>query len=176
MKIKFLSLLISLTVLFTAFVPFAGATSMRMSRIMLSAESFSDPSGVILGVSSKGEWGEYPENTIPAIIEAAETEIDFVAVDVKRTLDGQLILFSDDTTERMLDADEIFTVADTDYSVLSAYKLRNACGGSNEKVTDVKIPTLREAIDCARENDIPLMLRSNSALIPEITDLLKEKN
>ena len=176
MKLKIFSLIIAVTVLFTAFVPFAGATSLRMSRIMLSTESFSDPSGVILGVSSKGEWGEYPENTIPAIIKASETEIDFVAVDVKRTLDGQLILFSDDTTERMLDADEIFTVADTDYSVLSAYFLKNACGGSNEKVTDVKIPTLTEAIDCARENDIPLMLRTDSALIPEITDLLKEKN
>lgn len=166
----------TVTVLFTAFVPFASATSLSMSRISLSTESFSDPSGVILGVSSKGEWGEYPENTIPAIIKAAETEIDFVAVDVKRTLDGQLILFSDDTTERMLDADEVFTVADTDYSVLSAYKLRNACGGSNEKVTDIGIPTLSEAVDCASEYDIPLMLRCRASLIPEITALLKEKD
>lgn len=166
----------TVTVLFTAFVPFASATSLSMSRISLSTESFSDPSGVILGVSSKGEWGEYPENTLPAIIKAAETEIDFAAVDVKRTLDGQLILFSDDTTERMLDADEVFTVADTDYSVLSAYKLRNACGGSNEKVTDIGIPTLSEAVDCAREYDIPLMLRCKASLIPEITALLKEKD
>lgn len=166
----------TITVLFTAFVPFASATSLSMSRISLSTESFSDPSGVILGVSSKGEWGEYPENTLPAIIKAAETEIDFAAVDVKRTLDGQLILFSDDTTERMLDADEVFTVADTDYSVLSAYKLRNACGGSNEKVTDIGIPTLAEAVDCAREYDIPLMLRCRASLFPEITALLKEKD
>ncbi len=176
MKIKFFSLLISLTVLFTAFAPFADAMSLRMSRIMLSTESFSDPSGVILGVSSKGEWGEYPENTIPAIIEAAKTGIDFVAVDVKRTLDGQLILFSDDNTERMLDADEIFTVADTDYSVLSAYFLKNACGGSNEKVTDIKIPTLGEALVTAKENDIPLIIRCSASLIPEVTAVLKDKD
>ncbi len=176
MKLKILSLLITITLLLTVFVPFADATSLRMSRIMLSTESFSDPSGVILGVSSKGEWGQYPENTLPAIIEAAKTEIDFVAVDVKRTLDGQLILFSDDTTERMLDSEDIFTVADTDYSVLSVYNLRNACGGSNEKVTDIKIPTLSEALDTAKENDIPLIIRCSASLIPEVTAVLSDKD
>ena len=175
MKLKIFSLIISVTVLFAAFVPFAGATE-GAERITASMEAFSDPAGEVLGVSSKGEWGEYPENTLPAIEKAAGTEIDFVLVDVKRTVDGVIILFSDDTTERMLDSEDIFTVADTDYSVLSAYKLRNACGGSNEGVTDITIPTLSEAVDTARENDIPLMIRCASALIPEVTAVLTEKN
>jgi len=176
MKLKIFSLLITISLLLTVFVPFAAATSLRMSRIMFSMESFQEPSGVILGVSSKGEWGEYPENTIPAIIEAAKTDIDFVAVDVKRTRDGQIILFSDDTTERMLDSEDILTIADTDYSILSAYNLRSACGGSNERVTDIKIPTLGEAVDTARENDIPLMIRCTSSLIPEVTAILSGKD
>ncbi len=143
---------------------------------MFSMESFQEPSGVILGISSKGEWDNFPENSIPAIEEAAKTDIDFVAVDVKRTCDGVLILFSDDTTERMLDSGDILTIADTEYSILSSYPLRNACGGSNEKVTDIKIPTLTQAIDTARENDIPLMIRCASSLIPEVTAVLTEKD
>lgn len=175
MKTKIFSLLLAASVLFTAFIPLAGATE-GVSRIEASMDSFIDPAGEITGVSSKGEWGEFPENTLPAIEKAAQTEIDFVAVDVKRTADGELILFSDDTTERMLDSEDIFTVADTDYSVLSDYFLRNACGGSNEKVTDVKIPTLGEALDCAKENDIPLMIRCGASLIPGVTALLEEKD
>lgn len=143
---------------------------------MFSMESFQEPSGVILGVSSKGEWDNFPENTLPAIEEAAKTDIDFVAVDIKRTRDGELILFSDDTTERMLDSEDILTIADTDYSILSAYNLRSACGGSNEKVTDIKIPTLGEAVDTAKENDIPLIIRCKATLIPEVTAVLTEKD
>lgn len=146
------------------------------SRIKTSVESFLAPDGNIIGVSSKGEWGDYPENTTQAIAQAAKTEIDFVAVDVKRTRCGTLILFSDDTTQRMLDSDNVFTISDTDYSVLSAHKLRNACGGSNEKVTDIVIPTLAQAVDCAKENDIPLIIRANVSLIPEITALLNEND
>ena len=176
MKLKIFSLIISVTVLFSAFIPFASATVEPQDRISLSMDSFRDPEGGILGVSSKGEWGEYPENSLPAIEKAAQTDIDFVAVDVKRTVDGAIILFSDDTTERMLDSEDIFTVANTAYSVLSAYKLRNAAGGSNEGVTDITIPTLSEAVDTARENDIPLMIRCASALIPEVTAVLTEKD
>ncbi len=175
MKLKFFSLIISITILLTSFIPFAAAAEEEL-RIYASMESFIKPAGEILGVSSKGEWGEYPENTLKAIEAAAKTEIDFVAVDVKRTRDGQLILFSDDTTERMLDSEDIFVVADTAYSVLSAYNLRGASGGSNEKATKEKIPTLKEAIKTARKNDIPLMIRCKATLIPEITAVLTQED
>ncbi len=173
MKLKIFSIIVSLTVLLAAFMPLASAT--EKSRIEQSIKSFSDPRGTIIGVSSKGEWGEYPENTIKAIAAAAKTDIDFVAVDVKRTLCGTLILFSDDTTERMLDSEDIFTVADTDYSVLSAYRLKNACGGSNEKVSEESIPTLKEAIGTAKKKDIPLLIRCEASLIPEVTKVLSEE-
>lgn len=176
MKLKIFSLIISVMVLFAAFVPLASATVEPQDRISLSTSSFLDPQGSILGVSSKGEWGEYPENTLPAIEKAAQTDIDFVLIDVKRTLDGVIILFSDDTTERMLDSEDIFTVADTDYSVLSAYSLRNACGGSNEKVTEYSIPTLAEALEEAKKCDIPLMIRCSASLIPEVTAVLEEND
>ena len=176
MRLKILSLIISVTLLLICFAPAAGATTPAPDRITHSMDIFPLSDSGILGVSSKGEWGECPENTLPAIEKAAETDIDFVLVDVKRTLDGVIILFSDDTTERMLDSEDIFTVADTDYSVLSAYKLRNACGGSNEKATEYSIPTLQEALETARECDIPLMIRCSVSLISEVTAVLSEND
>lgn len=175
MKLKLFSLILTIFTLLSLFTLTAGADEAD-SRIKKSTESFLDPAGEILGVSSKGEWGEYPENSIPAIIEAAKTDIDFVAVDVKRAYCGSLILFSDSTTERMLDSQDILTVADTDYSVLSAYKLKKGCGGSNEEISEESIPLLSEAIKTAKENDIPLILRCAVSDIGEVSLLLEKED
>lgn len=175
MKYKSFLTVISLLLIMLSFVPAALAAE-NDDRINTSMSLFLDPAGDIIGVSNRGEWGEVPENSIPAIIEAAETDIDFIAVDVKRTLCGTLILFADDTTERMLDCDEVFSIADTDYSVLSAYKLKNACGGSNEKETEYSIPTLSEAITAAKENNIPLILRCPVSVTEDVSKLLYDED
>ncbi len=175
MKIKLFSLIFTVLIIFSALSTTVVATE-NDSRIKASIESFLNPDGEIIGVSSKGEWGEYPENSIPAIIEAAKTDIDFILVDVKRTRCGALILFSDDTTERMLESDDVFTVSDTDYSVLSAYKLKKACGGSNEKVSEYSIPTLSDAVTVSKECDIPLILRCPASIVNEVAVLLNEED
>lgn len=175
MKLKFFSLILTVFMLFSLFSLTVSADEAD-SRIEKSMENFLDPAGEIIGVSSKGEWDEYPENSISAIIEAAKTDIDFVAVDVKRAYCGSLILFSDSTTERMLDSPDILTVADTNYSVLSAYRLRKGCGGSNEKVSDESIPLLSDGIKTAKENDIPLILRCAASDISEVSLLLEKED
>lgn len=174
MKAKLFSLIIALVLLLPCFSAVVFAAPAENERIKASMTEFLDPSGEIIGVSSKGEWDDFPENSIPAIIEASKTDIDFVAVDIKRALCGSLILFSDDTTERMLDSEEVFSVEYTEYSTLSAYKLRNSCGGKNEKVTDYSIPTLEDAIVTAKENDIPLILRCSAEIIPQVSEKLYE--
>lgn len=175
MKIKVFSLILTLLTLFSVFSVCSFATE-EESRIKKSMNNMLEPNGEIIGISSKGKWEEYPENSIPSITEAAKTEIDFVAVDVKMTACGTLILFSDNTTERMLDSKEIYTVSEIEYSVLASLKLKNTCGGSNEKATSYSIPTLAQAIECAKENDIPLILRCSASIIDEITALISEKD
>ncbi len=172
MKIRIGAFFAVFMLLISTFFVSASAENTSQSRIAASMSAFLDETGDIIGVSSKGEWDEYPENSIPAIEEAAKTSIDFVAVDVQRANCGTLILFSDITTERMLDSEDIFTVTDTEYSVLSAYRLKNACGGSNEKISNYSIPSLEEAIICAKENDIPLILRCKADIIPQISEEL----
>ncbi len=172
MKLKIPSIITAFLLLISMLIIPVSAEVGAKNRIQTSVASFLDNNGEIIGVSSKGEWDNCPENTVEAIIRAAKTDIDFVAVDVKRAGCGTLILFADATTERMLDSDDVFIVSKTDYSVLSAYKLRNACGGSNEKVTEYSIPSLEEAVAAAEENDIPLILRCSADNIPAVTSEL----
>lgn len=137
-------------------------------------KSFSQTSGEIIGISSKGEWDTHPENSVPALIAAAETDIDFVAIDIKRTADGVLIAFSDDTTERMLFCDEVFTISETSYEKLSSFPLRMGCGGSNEKASEVTIPTLKEMLMIATDYDIPLILRCDADCLTDVSERISE--
>lgn len=146
------------------------------SRIAEAMNEFIASDGRIIGVSSKGEWDNCPENSLAAIREAAKTDIDFVLLDIKMTADNKLIVFSDDTTERMLNSENIMNISETDFSVLSDYYLRYACGGSNEKVSSERIPSLESALDEAVNSDIPLILRCEAAVIPAVCDVLSENN
>lgn len=174
MKFKLVSAVSIVLLLTSAFIPSSYAATKNGTRTENSVSLFNDPSGDIIGVSDKGEWDEYPENSIPAITEAAKTDIDFVLVDIKKTADGVYILFADDTTERMLFADEVFTVSETDLLTLTSYPLRNSSGGSNTEKTDYYIPTLEEALTCAAKADIPLILRCNASELKGVTQLLSE--
>ncbi len=176
MKNKIISLFI-FTLIFAGmlFIP-AGAAEAENSRTKAATEAFFDTDGRIIGISSKGEWDNCPENSIPAIEAAAATDIDFVLIDIKRTSDGSLIAFSDDTTARMLDSDTVYTVSETDYATLSGYFLRNSCGGSGETVTEYKIPLLSEVISTAWENDIPLILRCSADIITAVSDEISSAN
>ncbi len=176
MKSKFILLFSTVLFLTFTFIPSVSAEEKNGSRTENSIQQLNDISGGIIGVSDKGEWDEFPENSLPAIEEAAKTDIDFVLVDVKKTSDGEYILFADATTERMLFTDEVFTVGETDLKTLTSYPLRNSCGGSNTEKTEYFIPTLKEALICAEENDIPLILRCSATDVTGVTQLISGNN
>lgn len=175
MKNKFISVILVLVTLLLCIIPTVSADE-NQSRIQGSINEFLNKNGNVIGVSSRGEWDEYPENSLPAITQAAKTDVDFVLVDVKRTADGVLVLFSDETSERMLDASEVFAVSEKKYTELSQFFLRSSCGGSAADTSEEKIPTLEEALSVSSENDIPLILSCKASLIPEITKLLTDKD
>ncbi len=52
-------------------------------------------------VAHRGSGSKYPENTINALKEAIKLGVDFVEIDVRRTKDGKLALWHDDTIERL---------------------------------------------------------------------------
>lgn len=171
MKRKLLTIVLVILCFFSL-TPVISVSAAESPRTDYAISEFLTPTGNLIAVSSKGEWDFFPENSIPAIEEAAKTDVDFVLIDIKKTSDGELIVFSDETTERMLFSDTVFTVSETAYSELKKYPLKNACGGSNEEKTEYFIPTLSNALECAKTNDIPLILRASAELIPEITEKL----
>lgn len=88
----------------------------------------------------RGDWRNYPENSIPAIQSAIEIGVDIVEIDVQRTKDSIFILMHDTTLDRTTNATG--KVSDYTYDELKKYILRHAHGGFSEE----PIPTLKEAL------------------------------
>ncbi|MBQ3537744.1 MAG: glycerophosphodiester phosphodiesterase family protein [Clostridia bacterium] len=170
MKIKFFSVITAFAILLTCFIGTVSADEVKKASAEETVKEFLNNDGRIMGIASKGKWDTFPENSIPALKAAAETGIDMILVDVKQTSDKKLILFSDDTTERMLFSDTVYTVSETTFSELSAHFLRNSCGGSNEKASSCKIPTLDEALSFGKEADTALVIRCDASVIPAVSE------
>jgi len=132
-----------------------------------------NPDGKTLGIAFRGETDNYPENSLEGIAAAAQTGIDAVYADVKQTRDGVLILFADDTTERMLKSDKIYTIGETDYKDIADLPLKNGEGGVYEE-TQHTIPTIDAALQTAKENGISLVFGTTTALLKPLSDKLAE--
>ena len=176
MKKKIFLFITTALLIISAVFPVSADENSENVRIKASMESFLRTDGGIIGISNRGEWDSFPENSIPAIEEAAKTDIDFVLVDVKKTSDGSLILFSDDTSERMLISDTVLTISETDLKTLSSLPLRGSCGGSNTEKSEYFIPTLRDAVSAAEKNDIPLILRCSAEITSAVAGEIKNSD
>ena len=64
----------------------------------------------------RGNSGEHPENTIPAFESGIEIGADWLELDIFRTKDGKIVVFHDQTTERV--GDKSLLVADSTYELL----------------------------------------------------------
>lgn len=131
-----------------------------------------NPDGRTVGVCFRGLWHEYPENSLAGIEAAAETGIDFVFADVKKTSDGVLILFADAWANRMLGVDK--NIAEMTYAEISEYYLSEGSGGISAEKSEYKVSTLREALESSRENNFFLMLGCEAQLLADVTALLAE--
>ncbi|MBO5979181.1 MAG: glycerophosphodiester phosphodiesterase family protein [Bacteroidales bacterium] len=106
-----------------------------------------DPSSKhVVVVSHRGDWRNYPENSIPAIESVIRMGVDMVELDVKMTKDSVLVLMHDNTIDRMTNGKG--RVSDITYDSLMTFKMRRA----HNVVTDtIKVPTLRQALLCCKD-------------------------
>ncbi|MGI9258137.1 MAG: glycerophosphodiester phosphodiesterase [Gammaproteobacteria bacterium] len=88
----------------------------------------------MLSIGHRGAAGHEPENTLRSVARAMHLGVDWIEVDVQ-VVDGELIVFHDDTLERTTNGSGV--VAETSFSVLR--ELDAGCGE--------KIPTLSEVLD-----------------------------
>ena len=106
-----------------------------------------DPnSDYVVVISHRGDWRNYPENSIPAIESIIRMGVDMMELDVKMTKDSVLVLCHDKTIDRTTNGKG--KVSDMTYDSLMTFNLKRAHG---VKTDSIKMPTLREALLCCKD-------------------------
>lgn len=98
-----------------------------------------DQSTVIVA-SHRGDWRNFPENSLEAIDNAIKMGVDIVELDVQRTKDGELILMHDPTLDRTTTGKG--KIAEIALDSIRKLKLKNGCAIR----TIHNVPTLEEAL------------------------------
>lgn len=94
----------------------------------------------VLVVAHRGDWRNFPENSIEAIESAVKMGVDIVEIDIQRTKDGHLILMHDKTLDRTTTGKG--HVEDWTLDSIKTLKLKNGCAIK----TKHEVPTLEEAL------------------------------
>lgn len=116
----------------------------RAEKIL--AEINDPESDYVAVISHRGDWRNYPENSIPAIESVIRMGADMVEIDVSMTRDSVLVLCHDNTIDRTTNGKG--RVSDITYDSLMTFNLKRA----NNVVTDtLKMPTLKEALLCCKD-------------------------
>ena len=106
-----------------------------------------DPnSDYVVVISHRGDWRNYPENSIPAIESVIRMGVDMMELDVKMTKDSVLVLMHDKTINRMTNGKGL--VSDITYDSLMTFNMKRA---HNVLTDSIKVPTLREALLCCKD-------------------------
>lgn len=98
-----------------------------------------DQSSVIVA-SHRGDWRNFPENSLEAIDNAIKMGVDIVELDVQRTKDGHLILMHDPALDRTTTGKG--KIAEVALDSIRKLKLKNGCNIR----TIHNVPTLEEAL------------------------------
>lgn len=117
------------------------------TRVEKILAQMNDPkSDYVIVISHRGDWRNYPENSIPAIESLIRMGADMMELDVKMTSDSVLILMHDKNVDRMTNGKGLVSTYTLDS--LKKLKMRRA----HNVVTDsVRVPTLREAFECCKD-------------------------
>lgn len=122
---------------------------------------------IVIVVAHRGDWRNFPENSLEAIDNAIKMGVDIVELDVKRTKDGELILMHDRTLDRTTTGKGL--VSENTLSDIRKLNLRNGCNIR----TIHKVPTLEEALLHAK-GKIMINLDQADLYFDQIYELMKK--
>lgn len=112
------------------------------------ADYIADPSRDCAIVVHRGIWRAAPENSLLAIERAISAGYDVVEIDVRCSSDGEFFLLHDDTLERT--AGLAREAEGLTLQQLSNLNLRDRDGGETNRMTDEKLPSLKDVFDLTR--------------------------
>ena len=124
-------------------------------------------STAVIVVAHRGDWRNFPENSLEAIDNAIKMGVDIVELDVKKTKDGELILMHDRTLDRTTTGKGL--VSENTLSDIRKLNLRNGCNIR----TIHKVPTLEEALLHAK-GKIMINLDQADLYFDQIYELMKK--
>ena len=109
------------------------------------AELHNPSSRYVVVVSHRGDWRNWPENSIPAIESVIGMGVDIMELDLKLTKDSVLVLCHDKTIDRTTSGKG--RVCDITYDSIRRCVLKT---GHGVKTTH-RMPTLREALEVCKD-------------------------
>ena len=119
----------------------------KVNKAAKVVEALHDPNtNYVVVVSHRGDWRNYPENSIPAIESVIRMGVDMMELDLKRTKDSVLVLCHDGTLDRTTTGHG--PVSDYTYEELLQFDLKR---GHGIAIPGLKIPTLRQALEVCKD-------------------------
>ena len=112
---------------------------------MIAAQIHNPNSKYVVVACHRGDWRNYPENSIPAIESIIRMGADIMELDLKLTKDSVLVLSHDWTIDRCTTGKG--RVSDYTLDELKQFRLRRAHGVATDSL---HICTLREALECCK--------------------------
>ncbi len=126
------------------------------SRADAIAAQIHDPSSkYVIVACHRGDWRNYPENSIPAIESVIAMGADIVEIDLKMTSDSVLVLSHDTNVRRCTNFSSVFKaepeksaqVSDLTFEEIKSLSLKRAHGVA---IDSLHMPSLREALLCCK--------------------------
>ncbi|MGH2541332.1 MAG: glycerophosphodiester phosphodiesterase [Ardenticatenaceae bacterium] len=118
-----------------------------------------------LRIAHRGASDYAPENTLAAIVKAAECGADMVELDVHESADGVPVIIHDAELSRTTNGQGLV-------SRHAMSELKKLDAGNGER-----IPTLEEAIDCCLEHDLGLYLEIKSGpVVPALIESIQRRD
>lgn len=122
----------------------------------IAAEIHNPASKYVVVACHRGDWRNWPENSIPAIESVIAMGADIVEIDIKMTADSVLVLSHDGDVKRCTNFSRIFKgvegksakVKDLTLAEIKCLSLKRAHGVT---IDTLRMPTLEEALRCTKD-------------------------
>jgi HEAT repeat protein len=149
---------ISLALLIALAIPIAHATEVHPNRVELLCHRTANE--------------DVPENTLESLEQAALLGCDVVEIDLRRTLDGKIVLNHDGVLERLTDG-----VGDTEASYYDDLRLRDAGSWMGDRFEGMQMPLFEDALRLARQKNIRLILDiKDKGLGADVLQILRQED
>ncbi|MDH5602305.1 MAG: glycerophosphodiester phosphodiesterase family protein [Cyclobacteriaceae bacterium] len=122
-----------------------GSYTRTIASSTFQGESPGNPGGPLMISAHRGASGHGPENTLLAYSSAMTLGVDFIEIDVRRTLDNKMVIMHDGSLKRTTGLDRLVNEC-----TLKEIKKLSVNEGFGEDYPSEKAPTLREVCQMVR--------------------------